>query len=215
MLKSTRFNVAYLMIAILGVFMLHEAWTASKAVSAIPYNEFQQLLRESKVKEVVISTDSIQGELKAEHNGRSRFVTTRVDADPSLSSPYAPRPPPPLTGHSLAHISCPPLDRHVEQRTEIDGAAASEARKPARREREQRLELRRRLLPALAMPACEPRLAGRPLRVFLLARLALDRVRRLRGRRLRAMRARDDLGVVRTQLVDEVALAIGPHGLAA
>ena len=81
MLKSTRFNVAYLMIAILGVFMLHEAWTASKAVSAIPYNEFQQLLRESKVKEVVISTDSIQGELKAEHNGRSRFVTTRVDAD--------------------------------------------------------------------------------------------------------------------------------------
>jgi cell division protease FtsH len=81
MLKSKRFNLTYLMIAILGVFMLHEAWTASKAVSVIPYSEFQQLLRDNKVKEVVISADSIQGELKAEHNGRSRFVTTRVDAD--------------------------------------------------------------------------------------------------------------------------------------
>lgn len=81
MLKSTRFNLTYLMIAILSVFLLHEAWTASKAVSVIPYSEFQQLLRESRVKEVVISADSIQGELTAEHNGRSRFVTTRVDAD--------------------------------------------------------------------------------------------------------------------------------------
>jgi len=81
MLKSTRFNVTYLMIAILGVFMLHEAWTASRAISVIPYSEFQQLLRERKVKEVVISTDNIQGELTAEHNGRSRFITTRVETD--------------------------------------------------------------------------------------------------------------------------------------
>jgi cell division protease FtsH len=78
MLDSRRFTLTYLLIAILGVFILHEAWTARRSVSVIPHSEFQQLLRESKVKEVVISGDSIQGELKAEQRGRSRFVTTRA-----------------------------------------------------------------------------------------------------------------------------------------
>lgn len=35
MLKSTRFSVTHPMTAILGVFMLHEAWKASQAVSVI------------------------------------------------------------------------------------------------------------------------------------------------------------------------------------
>lgn len=81
MLKSTRFNLAYLVIATLGIMLIHEAWTTSKTVSVIPYSEFQQLLRDDKVKEVVVSQDSIHGELTAEHNGRTRFMTTRVATD--------------------------------------------------------------------------------------------------------------------------------------
>ena len=79
--NSTRFNLTYLMIAILGVFLLHDLWTASRAVAVVPYSEFQKLLREGKVKEVLISADHIHGELAAEHEGRTRFVTTRVEND--------------------------------------------------------------------------------------------------------------------------------------
>ncbi len=55
MLKSMRFNVAYLLIAVLGVFLVHDAWVANQTVASIPYSEFQRLLREKKVKEVVIT----------------------------------------------------------------------------------------------------------------------------------------------------------------
>lgn len=81
MLKWTRFNIAYLLVATLGVIMAHEAWTTSRAVAVIPYSEFQQLLSAGKVKEVLVSADTIRGELKVEHNGRKRFATTRVEAD--------------------------------------------------------------------------------------------------------------------------------------
>jgi cell division protease FtsH len=81
--KSTRFNLTYLVIAVLGVFLLHDAWTTSRTVASLPYSEFQRLLREKKIKEVVVSANQIQGELLAPENGRSRFVTTRVE--PELS----------------------------------------------------------------------------------------------------------------------------------
>jgi hypothetical protein len=45
MLKSTRFNVLYLLIAMLGVITLHDVWTASREVSAISYSEFRPYLR--------------------------------------------------------------------------------------------------------------------------------------------------------------------------
>lgn len=83
MLKSTRFNATYLVFAVLGVFLLHDAWVASRDIAPIPYSDFQRLLREKKVKEVVVGTNQVYGELTAPENGRSRFVATRVD--PELS----------------------------------------------------------------------------------------------------------------------------------
>ncbi len=83
MLKSTRFNVTYLLIAMFGVLLLHDAWMANRTVASIPYSEFQRLLREKKVEEVVITTNQVHGELTAPENGRSKFVAARVD--PELS----------------------------------------------------------------------------------------------------------------------------------
>src|SRR5512143_2750968 len=81
MLKSTRFNVTDFLITALGVFLLHDAWVASQSVAPIPYSEFQRLLREKKVKEVVITTNQVYGELTAPENGRSKFVAARVDTE--------------------------------------------------------------------------------------------------------------------------------------
>jgi cell division protease FtsH len=81
MQRTWRFNLAYLVVALLGVYLVHSAWVSSTTVAVIPYSDFQRLLREQKVKEVVVSTHQIAGELTAPENGRARFVTTRVSPD--------------------------------------------------------------------------------------------------------------------------------------
>jgi len=79
--QTTRFNLVYLAIALASVFLLQEVWTRSQVV-AIPYSEFQKLVREDKVAQVVVSQDQLQGELKEPLlAGKKRFVTVRVDAE--------------------------------------------------------------------------------------------------------------------------------------
>ena len=86
MMNKARFNLLYFLVAIFGVLLVHDLWLRSQAVAVIPYSQFQQLLAQGKVKEVVIDADSIQGELKeplhgAPYEGRSRFSTTRVSPE--------------------------------------------------------------------------------------------------------------------------------------
>ena len=53
-------------------------------VASIPYSEFQRLVREDKVAQVMVSQDQVQGELKEPLlGGKRRFVTVRVDAEMS------------------------------------------------------------------------------------------------------------------------------------
>jgi cell division protease FtsH len=79
--KKTGFNLAYVLIAALGVIVLQDVWFRAQAVATIPYSEFQRLVRESQVARVVISADRIEGEVKGEVAGKKRFVTSRVEQD--------------------------------------------------------------------------------------------------------------------------------------
>ena len=80
MQKTTRFNLIYALIAVMGVLALHDLWVRAQAVSPIAYSEFQALVRDGKVKEIVITADEIHGELKEAKEGEKRFFrTTRVD----------------------------------------------------------------------------------------------------------------------------------------
>ena len=79
--KTASFNFAYVIIAALGVMALQDWWIRNNAVATIPYSEFQRLVREDKVSEVLVSQDQIQGDLKEPLNGKKRFVTVRVDPD--------------------------------------------------------------------------------------------------------------------------------------
>jgi len=68
---KTRFNYLYVFLAMLGVLILHDAIVRFQQVAPLPYSDFQRLLREGKVKEVVVTADRIQGELKEPEGGRN------------------------------------------------------------------------------------------------------------------------------------------------
>jgi cell division protease FtsH len=79
--KATRFNVAYLLLAMVGVLVAQDLWVRWSSVAQIPYSEFQQLLEEGKIEEVTIGADRIRGTLKEGEEGKPRFVTNRVEPE--------------------------------------------------------------------------------------------------------------------------------------
>src|SRR5512138_3450635 len=80
MQKTTRFSLAYAIVALLGVMVIQDLLAGYGSVATLPYSEFQKLVREDKVKEVVITDHEIRGELKAPGpSGKTLFKTTRVD----------------------------------------------------------------------------------------------------------------------------------------
>ncbi len=80
-MKKTGFNLAYVLLAAMGVLLLQDWWVRSQAVATIPYSEFQKAVREDKVARVVVSADQISGEYRQPVDGKKRFVTTRVESD--------------------------------------------------------------------------------------------------------------------------------------
>ncbi|MBE0569417.1 MAG: ATP-dependent metallopeptidase FtsH/Yme1/Tma family protein, partial [Deltaproteobacteria bacterium] len=80
-MDKTRFTFLYVFLAILGILLLQDAIGRLQDVTPLPYSQFQQLLKEGKVKEVVVASDQIRGELKEPLEGKSRFVTTRVEPE--------------------------------------------------------------------------------------------------------------------------------------
>jgi len=79
--RTTRFNLIYFAIAILGVLTLHDLWKRAQTVAPLPYSEFRRLVREGKVAEVTITADQVQGRLKEPESGKSTFVATRVEPE--------------------------------------------------------------------------------------------------------------------------------------
>jgi len=80
--RTTRFNFLYAIIAIAGVMIFHDLWTAYRSVAHLPYSEFQELVRAGKVKEIVVTPNEIRGELVDTGEPRKRyFRTTRVESD--------------------------------------------------------------------------------------------------------------------------------------
>jgi cell division protease FtsH len=80
MSRRTRFHIGYWVAAILGFLVLQYFYVSAQKVASIPYSQFEQLLHEHKVSEVGVSDRYLQGKLKEPlPNGKSEFVTTRVD----------------------------------------------------------------------------------------------------------------------------------------
>lgn len=78
--RKHHFAVWYVFAAFLGVMLIQYVWLVYTQVETIPYSQFEQLLNENKISEVLVGHDSIQGTLKQPlPDGRKLFYTVRVD----------------------------------------------------------------------------------------------------------------------------------------
>jgi cell division protease FtsH len=87
--RKTQINLWYLILAVLAVIWVREAWISSQEIEPLAYSEFLQMLEQGKIDEVVIRGNVIQGNLKEPlPKGEKKFVTTRVE--PDLAQQLAP-----------------------------------------------------------------------------------------------------------------------------
>jgi cell division protease FtsH len=78
---ATRFNIAYLAIALVGVMLLHDLYGTYRDTAFLPFSTYEKLLDEGKIKRVEITPDRIRGELHEALDGKHHFVTNRVEPD--------------------------------------------------------------------------------------------------------------------------------------
>ena len=83
--RQIHFNIGYLILALIGVLWLREIWVTARQVQPIPYSEFQQQLKDGRIKEIAISRDTIQGTYQQPlADGRDRFVFRFQQGAPPL-----------------------------------------------------------------------------------------------------------------------------------
>jgi cell division protease FtsH len=80
--RKAKFNIWYVVAALLAFTLIQSFYQQSKQYTTIPYSRFEQLLDQDKIDEVWIEQSTIQGTLKEpEKDGLKQFVTTRVAPD--------------------------------------------------------------------------------------------------------------------------------------
>jgi cell division protease FtsH len=77
--KTHKLNFWYLLAAIIGVFLVQQFIHQMGETEEIPYSEFERLVAERSVAKVVVTDHHIVGQYKTPHNGKTQFVTVRVD----------------------------------------------------------------------------------------------------------------------------------------
>ena len=85
--RKTQFSVWYFAFALLAMVFLNDLWQGARTTAPIPYSEFQTLVEEGKVADIAIADNQIHGTFKTPVDGKTRFVTTRVD--PALAKDLA------------------------------------------------------------------------------------------------------------------------------
>src|SRR5712672_3406671 len=79
--RRTQFNVGYLLFAVVAILALQQWWQRAQTVEVLPYSEFEKLLAEHKIDEVVISDQRITGKLKNKEGGKTVAVANLVPPD--------------------------------------------------------------------------------------------------------------------------------------
>src|SRR5437588_385111 len=79
--RRAQFNLAYLLFALVAILALQQWWQQAKTVEVLPYSEFEKLLAEHRIDEVVISAQRITGKLKGNEGGTSVAVASLLPPD--------------------------------------------------------------------------------------------------------------------------------------
>ena len=76
--RQTRFNIAYVIFAMLAILMLQNAWQRAMTVEVVPYSEFEKLLEEKKISEVTVGERQITGKLSSPEGSKTIAVANLV-----------------------------------------------------------------------------------------------------------------------------------------
>jgi cell division protease FtsH len=77
--RRTPFNLLFVLMAVLGVLLLHDLVDSFTAVKRIDYSKFREYLEAGQVEEVEVTAEEVRGKLKKDApDGELEFVTTRV-----------------------------------------------------------------------------------------------------------------------------------------
>src|SRR5438445_3854987 len=79
--RRAQFNLAYLLFALIAMLALQQWWQRSQTVEVVPYSEFEKLLAEHRIDEVVISDQRITGKFKSAEGGKTVAVANLVPPD--------------------------------------------------------------------------------------------------------------------------------------
>jgi cell division protease FtsH len=79
--RRTRFNIGYFLFALFAMVLLQQWWQQLQTVEVVPYSEFEQLLAQDRIAEVVVTDQRITGKLKAPENGKTVAVANLVQPD--------------------------------------------------------------------------------------------------------------------------------------
>ncbi|MFN2645949.1 MAG: ATP-dependent zinc metalloprotease FtsH [Burkholderiales bacterium] len=79
--RRTRFHVAYVVFALVAMLLIQEAWQRAQTVEVLPYSEFEKLLAEKKIAEVVVSDKHITGKLKQPEGSKTVVVSNLVSPE--------------------------------------------------------------------------------------------------------------------------------------
>ncbi|SHE93122.1 membrane protease FtsH catalytic subunit [Modicisalibacter ilicicola DSM 19980] len=80
--RKAHINLWYVVLAIFALMLFQDWWSSSTQVEKIPYSEFESLLEDDRIEEIMIGPEAIRGTLKSPlESGNQHFETTRVDRD--------------------------------------------------------------------------------------------------------------------------------------
>lgn len=80
--KKNQWNTGYWIVALLLLLSLQSYWQTAKTVEPVPYSEFEKVLAEGRVAEVLVSDRTVTGRLKSpDSRGKTTIVATRVEPD--------------------------------------------------------------------------------------------------------------------------------------
>src|SRR5438445_1056799 len=79
--RRAQFNLGYLLFALIAMLALQQRWQRAQTIEVVPYSEFEKLLAEHRIDEVVISDQRITGKLKSAEGGKTVAVANLVPPD--------------------------------------------------------------------------------------------------------------------------------------
>ncbi len=81
--KTKSFTFLYFIIAIIAIFVIHSYLSFRSEIKTVPYSEFKDLVAQTKVSDLIIDPEKIQGTMTQADGKKVKFVTSRVE-DPDL-----------------------------------------------------------------------------------------------------------------------------------